>query len=35
MAKFWAKRINYNILRINEVPALWREDVRQLIVSMD
>lgn len=35
MAKFWAKRINYNVLRINEVPTLWREDVRQLITSMD
>lgn len=35
MAKFWAKRINYNILRIDEVPALWREDVRQLIISTD
>jgi hypothetical protein len=31
MAKFWAKRINYDISRIDEVPALWREQVRELI----
>lgn len=31
MAKFWAKRINYEIERIEEVPALWRDQVRQLI----
>lgn len=31
MAKFWAKRIGYDIGRIDEVPALWREQVRQLI----
>lgn len=31
MAKFWAKRINYNIARINEVPALWRDEVRAMI----
>lgn len=31
MAKFWAKRINYDIERIDEVPALWREAVRALI----
>lgn len=31
MAKFWAKRINYDITRINEVPMLWRGQVRQII----
>ena len=31
MAKFWAKRIGYDIDRIDEVPALWREQVRALI----
>ena len=31
MAKFWAKRINYDITRVGEVPALWREQVRALI----
>ena len=31
MVKFWAKRINYDITRIGEVPALWREQVRALI----
>lgn len=31
MAKFWFKRINGDIERINEVPALWRDDVRAMI----
>lgn len=31
MAKFWARRINYDIERISEVPSLWREQVRVLI----
>lgn len=31
MAKFWYKRINGNIDRIDEVPALWRESVRDMI----
>lgn len=31
MAKFWAKRINYDLNRIGEVPSLWREQVRELI----
>lgn len=31
MAKFWAKRINYDIARIGEVPTLWREQVRVII----
>lgn len=35
MAKFWAKRIGYDIERINEVPALWREAVRELIEEHD
>lgn len=31
MAKFWYKRIKGDITRINEVPELWREEVRELI----
>lgn len=31
MVKFWFKRINGDITRIDEVPALWREQVRALI----
>lgn len=31
MAKIYAKRINWDIERIDEVPALWRERVRELI----
>ena len=31
MVKFWAKRINYDITRIDEVPSHWREAVRELI----
>lgn len=31
MAKFWAKRINYDMGLIDTVPALWRDDVRELI----
>lgn len=31
MVKFWAKRIGGDIERIDEVPALWREGVRDLI----
>lgn len=31
MAKFWAKRIKYDIERIDEVPELWREQVRKII----
>lgn len=31
MVKFWARRISYDITRIGEVPALWREQVRALI----
>jgi hypothetical protein len=31
MAKFWAKRIKYDLSRIEEVPDLWREQVRELI----
>ena len=34
MAKFWAKRINYDIARINEVPKAWREAVREIIEAM-
>lgn len=33
MVKFWAKRINYDLSRINEVPVLWREQVREYIES--
>lgn len=31
MVKFWAKRINYDINRIDEVPTLWREQVRAFL----
>lgn len=31
MAKFWFKRIKGDIERIEEVPELWREQVRKLI----
>ncbi len=31
MAKFWYKRIKGDITRIDEVPELWREKVRQMI----
>lgn len=31
MAKFWFKRIKGDIERIDEVPKLWREQVRQMI----
>lgn len=31
MAKFWYKRIKGDINRINEVPELWRDEVRRMI----
>lgn len=31
MAKFWFKRIKGDINRIDEVPELWREEVRKMI----
>ena len=31
MAKFWFKRIKGDIERIDEVPGLWRENVREMI----
>lgn len=31
MAKIYAKRIGYDVGRIDEVPAYWREAVRALI----
>lgn len=31
MAKFWYKRIKGDVKRIEEVPELWREQVRALI----
>lgn len=34
MAKFWFKRINGDIDRIDEVPELWREKVREMIEQM-
>ena len=34
MAKIYAKRINYDIDRIDEVPTLWREKVRALIEAL-
>ena len=35
MVKFWAKRIGYDLSRIAEVPALWREQVRAYIEDME
>lgn len=31
MVKFWFKRINGDVERIDEVPELWREKVREMI----
>lgn len=31
MVKFWFKRIKGDIERIDEVPELWRENVREMI----
>jgi hypothetical protein len=31
MVKFWAKRIKYDLDRIDEVPTKWRDDVRLYI----
>lgn len=31
MVNFWYKRIKGDIARIDEVPELWREDVRKKI----
>ena len=31
MVNFWFKRINGNINRIEEVPELWRDQVREMI----
>ena len=31
MAKFWFKRIKGDTERIDEVPELWREQVRKLV----
>lgn len=31
MVKFWYKRINGDINRIEEVPAAWRDGVRAMI----
>lgn len=33
MVKFWYKRIKGDINRINEVPELWRDKVREMIKS--
>ena len=33
MVKFWYKRINGDIERINEVPERWRDAVREMIES--
>lgn len=35
MVKFWAKRINFDLERIDEVPVRWREDVRQYIIDQE
>ena len=31
MVKFWAKRIRYDLDRIDEVPTKWRDEVREYI----
>lgn len=31
MVKFWFKRINGDVERIDEVPELWRDKVREMI----
>ena len=31
MVKFWAKRIKYDLDRIDEVPTKWRDDVKLYI----
>lgn len=31
MVKFWFKRIKGDVNRINEVPELWRDQVREMI----
>ena len=31
MVKFWAKRIKYDLDRIDEVPTKWRDGVREYI----
>lgn len=31
MVKFWFKRIKGDIQRIEEVPELWKEKVREMI----
>lgn len=31
MVKFWLKRIKGDIDRIEEVPELWRDQVREMI----
>ena len=33
MIRFWYKRINGDISRIDEVPELWCEGVRKLITK--
>ena len=33
MVKFWAKRIDMDLDRINEVPNKWREGVRAYIIE--
>lgn len=33
MVRFWYKRIRGDIDRIGEVPALWREAVREMIAE--
>ena len=35
MVKFWAKRINMDLSRIDEVPKTWREQVRAYIEGIE
>ena len=34
-ARFWAKRISFDVERLDEVPSKWREEVRSYIESLD
>ena len=35
MVKFWALRIKYDLERIDEVPSLWREKVREYVEAQE
>lgn len=35
MAKIYCKRIEANLMTIEDVPALWREQVRDMLGSIE